>query len=316
MTAIEIVGLRKVFAKGRDQVVAVDGLDLQVRRGEVFGLLGPNGAGKTTTVEICEGLQQPTAGEVVVLGMRWRGAESAKIRQRIGVTLQDTQFFEKQTVFEILTLFRSFYATGRTVEEVVEMFSLKEKLNSRTRELSGGQRQRLAVACALVGEPELLFLDEPTTGLDPQSRRQLWQSIKNYQDGGGTVLMTTHYMEEAEQLCGRVGIVDHGKIIALDTPARLIASMGGDHVVEAEIQGAGERVSGAEVAALPTVQEHTLAGDRLSMTVTAPHLVVPGLIDLLAEKGMTMDGLATRHTSLEDVFVKLTGRQLRDGDAE
>jgi ABC-2 type transport system ATP-binding protein len=316
MTAIEIVGLRKVFAKGRDQVVAVDGLDLQVRRGEVFGLLGPNGAGKTTTVEICEGLQQPTAGEVVVLGMRWRGAESAKIRQRIGVTLQDTQFFEKQTVSEILTLFRSFYATGRTVEEVVEMFSLEEKLNSRTRELSGGQRQRLAVACALVSEPELLFLDEPTTGLDPQSRRQLWQSIKNYQDGGGTVLMTTHYMEEAEQLCGRVGIVDHGKIIALDTPARLIASMGGDHVIEAEIEGVGGSVSVAEVAALPTVQEHTLTSDRLSMTVTAPHLVVPGLIDLLAEKGMTMDGLATRHTSLEDVFVKLTGRQLRDGDAE
>ena len=314
--AIEIRGLRKVFSKGRDRVVAVDGLDLEVRRGEVFGLLGPNGAGKTTTVEICEGLQQPTDGEVVVLGLRWRGAEKSQIRQRIGVSLQDTQFFEKQTVVEILTLFRSFYETGRTVEEVVSMFSLQEKINSRTKDLSGGQRQRLAVACAMVSEPELLFLDEPTTGLDPQSRRQLWESIQGYQAGGGTVLMTTHYMEEAEHLCNRVGIVHHGKIIALDTPAGLIASMGGDHVVEAEIEGLASSLSSAEVAALPTVQEHTFAGDHLSMTVAAPHLVVPGLIDLLAAKGMSMDGLATRHTSLEDVFVKLTGRLLRDGDAE
>ena len=277
-------------------------------------MLGPNGAGKTTTVEICEGLQQPTSGEVTVLGLQWRGSESAAIRQRIGVTLQDTQFFEKQTVFEILTLFRGFYETGRTVAEVIEMFALEEKVSSRTKDLSGGQRQRLAVACALVSDPELLFLDEPTSGLDPQSRRQLWEVIEAYRSGGGTVLMTTHYMEEAEQLCDRVGIVDHGKLIALDTPSGLIASMGGDHVVEAAIDGLAGCLSSAEVSALPSVQAHTFDGDHLTMTVGAPHLVVPGLIDLLAAKGLTMDGLATRHTSLEDVFVKLTGRQLRDGE--
>ena len=312
--AIQIRGLRKVFSKGRSEVVAVDGLDLEVGRGEIFGLLGPNGAGKTTTVEICEGLQQPTSGEVTVLGLQWRGSESAAIRQRIGVTLQETQFFEKQTVFEILTLFLGFYETSRPLAEVIEMFALEEKVTSRTKDLSGGQRQRLAVACALVSNPELLFLDEPTTGLDPQSRRQLWEVIERYQSDGGTVLITTHYMEEAEQLCNRVGIVDHGKLIALDTPSGLIASTGGDHVVEAAIDGLAGCLSSAEVSALPSVQEHTFDGDHLTMTVAAPHLVVPGLIDLLAVKGLAMDGLATRHTSLEDVFMKLTGRQMRDGE--
>ena len=312
--AIEIRALRKVFAKGRDQTVAVAGLDLTVERGEIFGLLGPNGAGKTTTVEICEGLQQPTSGDVVVLGMRWRGDEAAQIRQRIGVTLQDTRFFEKQTVREILTLFRTFYEEGRTVAQVLEMFSLQEKAEARTKNLSGGQRQRLAVACALVSRPELLFLDEPTTGLDPQSRRQLWEALSTYQAEGGTVLVTTHYMEEAEQLCTRVAIVDHGKIIAQDTPARLIASMGGEHIVEAQIDGIAERISAEEVNRLPSVQGHTLTGDCLTMTVSALHIVLPGLLDLLSAKQMSMDGLATRHTSLEDVFVKLTGRHLRDGD--
>lgn len=314
--AIEIQGLRKVFSKGRDQVVAVDNLDLVVERGEVFGLLGPNGAGKTTAVEICEGLQDPTAGSVQILGHRWDEGRTAAtaIRQRIGVTLQDTRFFEKQSVREVLTLFRSFYDHGRTVDDVIGMFSLQEKSSTRTTHLSGGQRQRLAVACAMVSDPELLFLDEPTTGLDPQARRQLWDAIRAYQDGGGTVLLTTHYMEEAELLCGRVGIVDHGRIIALGTPAELISTIGGAHIVEVNIEGIAAAIAPEEVSALPTVEEHTLSEDQLVLTVVAPHLVVPGLINLLASKGMSMDGLATRHASLEDVFMKLTGRHLRDGE--
>jgi ABC-2 type transport system ATP-binding protein len=314
--AIELQELRKVFSKGREQVVAVDNLDLVVKRGEVFGLLGPNGAGKTTTVEICEGLQDPTSGEVVVLGSSWRGAGNASaIRQRIGVTLQDTRFFEKQSVREVLTLFRSFYDRGRTVDQVIDMFSLREKASTRTMNLSGGQRQRLAVACALVSDPELLFLDEPTTGLDPQARRQLWSAIGAYQDNGGTVLLTTHYMEEAELLCDRVGVVDRGRMIALGTPAELVGTIAGGHIVEVNTEGIAAAISSAEVAALPSVESHALTTDQLSLTVTAPHLVVPGLLDLLARKGMSMDGLATRHASLEDVFVKLTGRQLRDGDS-
>lgn len=314
--AIELQELRKVFSKGREQVVAVDNLDLVVKRGEVFGLLGPNGAGKTTTVEICEGLQDPTSGEVVILGSCWRGAGNASaIRQRIGVTLQDTRFFEKQSVREVLTLFRSFYDRGRTVDQVIDMFSLREKASTRTMNLSGGQRQRLAVACALVSDPELLFLDEPTTGLDPQARRQLWSAIGAYQDNGGTVLLTTHYMEEAELLCDRVGVVDRGRMIALGTPAALVGTIAGGHIVEVNTEGIAAAISPAEVAALPSVESHTLTSDQLSLTVAAPHLVVPGLLDLLARKGMSMDGLATRHASLEDVFVKLTGRQLRDGDS-
>ena len=316
--AIEIQGLRKVFSKGRSEVVAVEDLDLLVERGEVFGLLGPNGAGKTTTVEICEGLQSPTAGEVQVLGYHWSAghASAIAIRQRIGVTLQDTRFFEKQSVREVLTLFRSFYERGRTVDEVIGMFSLEEKAGTRTAHLSGGQRQRLAVACAMVSNPELLFLDEPTTGLDPQARRQLWGAIRTYQDGGGTVLLTTHYMEEAEWLCDRVGIVDHGRIIALGAPTELIATIGGAHIVEVNIDGIAAAISAEEIRALPTVESHTLTEDQLVMNVVAPHLLVPGLVGLLAGKGMSMDGLATRHASLEDVFMKLTGRHLRDGGGE
>ena len=312
--AIDIRGLRKVFAKGKQQVVAVDHLDLEVRRGEVFGLLGPNGAGKTTTVEICEGLRQPTAGEVRILGRSWRDPGSRALRQRFGVSLQETRFFEKQTVREVLTLFRSFYDEGRSVADCLDLLELNEKAGSFTRDLSGGQRQRLAVACALVGRPELLFLDEPTTGLDPQSRRQLWDVIRRFRGDGGTLLLTTHYMEEAAQLCDRVGIADHGRLIALGTPAELIASLGGDHVVEIRAPGL-ERALGAAVGELPGARGFRFEGDVLTLTVEAPHVTVPALLARVAQHGLALDGLSTRHTSLEDVFVGLTGRHLRDGDA-
>ena len=226
---IHCAGLVKRYA----DVVAVAGLDLTVNARECFGLLGPNGAGKTTTIEILEGLTAPDRGEVEILGMRWTGgANTRALRERLGIQLQDTQLADKLTVEETVRLFRSFYRAAHSVEEVLGLVGLEEKRGAWVGKLSGGQKQRLAVACALVSQPELLFLDEPTTGLDPQSRRQLWDVIGRFRAAGGTVLLTTHYMEEAERLCDRVAIMDHGTVIALGTPRALIASLGAEHVVE------------------------------------------------------------------------------------
>ena len=211
-------------------VVAVDGLSFEVRRGECYGLLGPNGAGKTTTIEILEGLLTPDGGDVEVLGHYWKTDEQ-QLRQRLGVQLQETQFTDKLTVEETLRLFRSFYNRGKTVEELLALVELESKRRSWVVKLSGGQKQRLSIACALAGDPDLLFLDEPTTGLDPQSRRQLWGILTRFREAGGTVLLTTHYMDEAETLCDRVAIVDHGHVIAQDTPKNLIASLAAPKVV-------------------------------------------------------------------------------------
>jgi ABC-2 type transport system ATP-binding protein len=223
--ALRVQGLRKSYA----DVVAVDGLDLQVESGECFGLLGPNGAGKTTTIEICEGLLTADSGSVEVLGRRWE-SDARELKELLGIQLQDTQLSEKLTVDETLTLFRSFYRDARDVGEVIDKVELGEKRNARVGALSGGQKQRLAVACALVGNPQLLFLDEPTTGLDPQSRRQLWDLIAQFQSEGRTILLTTHYMEEAERLCDRVAIVDHGHVIALGSPRELIEALDVSHL--------------------------------------------------------------------------------------
>ena len=218
--ALQVRGLRKAYK----DVVAVDGLTLDVQRGECFGLLGPNGAGKTTTIEICEGLTEPDAGEVEVLGLRW-ATHAADLREQLGIQLQDTQLSDKLTVMETLRLFRSFYRQGPRADDVIALVQLQEKRDARIGALSGGQKQRLALACALVGDPQLLFLDEPTTGLDPQARRQLWDLITDFKHAGRTIVLTTHYMDEAEVLCDRVAIVDHGKIIALGTPLALMASV-------------------------------------------------------------------------------------------
>src|SRR5579862_5658756 len=226
-SALRVHQLRKVYK----DVVAVNGLNLEVQAGECFGLLGPNGAGKTTTVEICEGLTQPDSGEVEVLGRQW-SSDADQLRQRLGIQLQDTQLSEKLTVYETLRLFRSFFDQGPGADEAIALVQLEEKKNSRVGNLSGGQKQRLALACALVGDPDFLFLDEPTTGLDPQARRQLWDLIEQFKSSGRTILLTTHYMDEAERLCDRVAIMDHGKVIALGTPRELIASIGVEHVVE------------------------------------------------------------------------------------
>jgi ABC-2 type transport system ATP-binding protein len=293
-------------------VDAVNGLDLEVQTGECFGLLGPNGAGKTTTIEILEGLLPPTSGEVEILGRHW-GREETALRQRIGISLQETRLADKLTVRETLTLFRSFYARGLTPEAVMADVELTEKAGAYVSRLSGGQRQRLAVACALVGDPELLFLDEPTTGLDPQSRRQLWDILRGLKAQGRTVLLTTHYMDEAERLCDRVAVVDHGRVIALGSPAELIARLGGEHLIEFVVSGEAPLEEGA-YRALPAVVGLRREEDAYCLAVTAPHLTLPALLDRLAADGRELTRLTTRHASLEDVFVTLTGRHLREDE--
>ncbi len=298
------------LVKRYGDVVAVDGLDLEVRRGECFGMLGPNGAGKTTTVEILEGLNVPDAGEVEVLGERWRG-EGHALRARLGVQLQETKFPDKLYVREVIALFRSFYPRGLSVSETLALVELGEKANSQVRGLSGGQKQRLSLACALVGDPELVFLDEPTTGLDPQSRRQAWTIVEGLKARGRTVLLTTHYMEEAARLCERVAIVDHGKVIALGTPRELIASLGAEHVIEFALgEGAAPPVEALQ--SLPTVEKVAHEDGRWRLTVREVHRAVPALLAILADGGIETTQLTTHHATLEDVFMSLTGRTLRD----
>jgi ABC-2 type transport system ATP-binding protein len=308
--AIRCRDLRKRYPAKPKPVDAVNGLDMEVRVGECFGLLGPNGAGKTTTIEILEGLLAATSGEVEVLGQRW-GEKDAALRQRLGITLQETRLSEKLTVVESIRLFRSFYADGFPPETVLEQVGLTEKAQAQVGKLSGGQKQRLAVACALVGDPELLFLDEPTTGLDPQSRRQLWDILRDFRARGHTILLTTHYMDEAERLCDRVAVIDHGRVIALGTPAELIAQLGGEHLVEFALTEGAELVE-AELATLPGVVSARREDEGYHLAVSAPHVAIPALLGSLRDRRLDLARLTTRHASLEDVFVTLTGRHLRD----
>jgi ABC-2 type transport system ATP-binding protein len=305
------------LVKRYGELTAVDGLDLEVRKGECFGLLGPNGAGKTTTVEILEGLQEPTSGEVEILGRRWKTDESW-LRQQLGVSLQETFLPERLTVREILALFRSLFAQGRSVDAAIDLVALREKEHARYAALSGGQRQRLAVACALVGDPKLLFLDEPTTGLDPQSRRMLWDVVLAFKKQGGSVVLTTHYMDEAERLCDRVGVVDHGKMIALGTPKELIDSLGGSQIVEITIGDDGSDADAKLVAladalrTAPGVQHARGQTGRVILTVTELHVALPAVLAGLRTRGHDLTNLSTHHATLEDVFVTLTGRALRE----
>ena len=301
----------RALHKRYGEVIAVDGLDLEVRPGECFALLGPNGAGKTTTIEICEGLLAPDAGEVEVLGRRWSTHER-ELRHLLGIQLQETQLAEKLTVRETVRLFRSFYRRGREPADVIALVQLEEKTRSRVGSLSGGQKQRLALACALVGDPQLLFLDEPTTGLDPQARRQLWELIGELRAGGRTIVLTTHYMEEAERLCDRVAIIDHGRAIALGTPRELVQSLGADHVVEFAL-GDGVVLAPETLATVRGVQGVRSDQGTWALTVSELHLAVPAILAELERRGATLAELRTHSATLEDVFVSLTGRHLREG---
>ena len=311
--ALRCAGLVKRFS----DVTAVDGLDLEVFAGECFGLLGPNGAGKTTTVEILEGLTPADEGTVEVLGQQWNSSAKAQwsdidrlLRERIGVQLQETQLAEKVTVVETLRLFRSFYKHGSSVDQVIRTVALEEKRNARVGKLSGGQKQRLAVACALVSDPELLFLDEPTTGLDPQARLSLWDVVDRFREGGGTVLLTTHYMEEATHLCDRVAIMDHGKIIALGTPLELIESLGADQIIEFRVT---KEIADDALTSLPAVSHLHKRDDDYSLTVAEMGVALPALLEEIKRQKSELVSLTTHQATLEDVFVKLTGRMLREG---
>jgi ABC-2 type transport system ATP-binding protein len=305
--AVSIRGLVKRF----DDVLAVDGLDLEIGRGECFGLLGPNGAGKTTTIEIVEGIQTPTAGDVEVLGLSYR-RDARRIRERIGVQLQETVLQGLLSVRETLRLFSSFYPRARRPDDVIADVGLEEKAGARVEDLSGGQRQRLAVGCALVADPEILFLDEPTTGLDPAARRGVWDVIGRFHARGRTVVLTTHYMEEAERLCDRVAVVDRGRVAALGTPRELISRVGGEEVVEIRTHPA---LALETLASVPGVRRATVSGDVHRLVVEALPAVLPALLASVAERGARPVGLLTRHATLEDVFLQVTGRRFEEAEA-
>lgn len=303
--ALRVRGLVKRFG----DLCAVDGIDLEFSRGVVFGLLGPNGAGKTTTIKMLEGLLEADSGEIELLGMRWGAGNDEGIRQRIGVQLQDAQLGDKSTVYETIRLFRSFYERGRSLDEVLDLVELQEKRDTRVHQLSGGQRQRLTLACALVGDPELLFLDEPTTGLDPAARRRLWDIVETFRASGGSVLITTHYMDEAEILCDDLAILNRGQVIARGAPRELIEGLGATQRVTLSTR---EDLAPESLEGLPGVRGVRQREGHLEFGCDSLAETLPALTGFLGERGLQLDGLATHEATLEDVFLSLTGRALRE----
>jgi len=298
---VEVENLVKRYG----EITAVDGISFEVYEGEIFGMLGPNGAGKTTTVECIEGLRIPDRGEIHVLGLR-AGLETRAIKARIGVQLQTTALYQRLTVRETLELFASFYPRHRPLDEIIEMAGLTEKANALVKDLSGGQQQRLSVALALVNDPEILFLDEPTTGLDPQARRNTWDLIEAMRAEGKTVFLTTHYMEEAEHLCDRVAIIDQGRIIALDSPEALIKQ----HFQERAVVFEAEDVDEEALKSLPGVTHVRHDGTEVTLYTTDAPATLAALVS--RDEGEGLADLHVRRATLEDVFLKLTGRRLRD----
>lgn len=303
-SALRIRGLRKAFPK----VVAVDGVDLEVARGEVFGLLGPNGAGKTTTLEIIEGLTNADAGDIEILGLNWR-VHGREIRSRIGVQLQSTSLFNKITPREALDLYGSYYPKRRSTADLLDLVQLQEKADAYHITLSGGQQQRLALAMALVNDPELVFLDEPTTGLDPQARRSLWEVVRRMKGEGRTVVLTTHYMDEAEALCDRLAIMDHGQVIATGTPASLIAGLAIPSVVELTFEGVAPDPAGFAARLEQAVEPR---GDRWEIPTPDPKALLPRLLEAAETAAVPFQQVHIRRATLEDVFLHRTGRSLRE----
>jgi len=297
------------LVKRYPDVLALAGVDLEVKKGECFGLLGPNGAGKTTCVEILEGLTSADEGTVKIFGKEWGRRNEYELRERFGVQLQETRLSEKLTVAETVRLFRSFYKTGLDVDEVIETVALSDKRKSRVGKLSGGQKQRLALACALVGDPELVFLDEPTTGLDPQARIKVWELVEDFNQRGVTVLLTTHYMEEAERLCERVAIMDYGKVISMGAPRELIDMLGADEVISFYPP---EKTDLDLLRGLQGVNSITEKNGEVRLNVERISETLPVLVTEYADNSDVLRGLTVHKANLEDVFISLTGRALRD----
>lgn len=304
MTAIHVDGLMKTYG----QVRAVDGISFDVNAGEIFGLLGPNGAGKTTTVEILEGLRDADSGAVELFGQDVRQAAD-QVKQKIGVALQTTTLMQNLTAWEILDLFASFYQHSVDPDSLLGKLDLQEKRNAPVKTLSGGQQQRLSVALALINAPKLVFLDEPTTGLDPQARRSLWEVIREMRKDGLTVLLTTHYMEEAEQLCDRIAILDHGKILAMDTPDRLVKAQFTERAIEFEKPPGS---TPEDFAGLPGALRVTEEGDDMVLYSDQVQRTLGALLERADAQGMALDDVHVRRATLEDVFIKLTGRRIRE----
>jgi ABC-2 type transport system ATP-binding protein len=293
--------------------LAVAGIELKVEVGECFGLLGPNGAGKTTTVEMLEGLTKPDSGSVALFGLSWSEQHRRELQERIGVQLQDTQLADKLTVEEVLRLFRSFYRRGRTVDELVSELELEAERKQQYQKLSGGQKQRVALGTALAGDPELLFLDEPTTGLDPRARQALWSSVRAFQQRGRSVLITTHYMEEAAVLCDRVAIMDRGKIIAEGTPRSLVDGLGLVQFVEFETK---QTLDEPAISALPAVEAIGRKGEGYRLRIDRSLSALAAVLGELERQRVIPIGLSTHQATLDDVFLHLTGRALKSAQAE
>jgi ABC-2 type transport system ATP-binding protein len=304
MTVIDVQNLQKHYG----EVKAVDGISFQVHQGEVFGFLGPNGAGKTTTIEILEGFHRQDSGEVKVLGLDPQ-ADHYEFQERIGIMLQETELYQDLRVSELLRLFASYYRSAVDPKSLLEMIGLEAKERAFIRELSGGQRQRVVFILTLINDPDLLFLDEPTAGLDPQSRRAIWNWINRGRQEGKTVFLTTHYIEEAERLCDRVAIIDHGHIIALDTPKRLMASVDVENRIEFTTEG---NLNAEKLKSMPYIT-NVVEHDRGAYTLFAQEAepALKSLIALSEENGFRLRGLHVEGASLEDVFIQLTGRRIR-----
>ncbi|HEX9775655.1 MAG TPA: ABC transporter ATP-binding protein [Actinomycetota bacterium] len=317
MSAVEVRDLVKDFKqRGGGVLRAVDGISFTVEPGEIFGFLGPNGAGKTTSLEIMEGLQKPTSGSARVLGLD-STTQAGEMKKRIGIQLQAGAYFDYLTLTEILELFGSFYPARLPAAQLLEMVGLREKANALIKQLSGGQQQRFSIVASIVNDPEVVFLDEATTGLDPRARREVWDLVREIRGADKTVVLTTHYMEEAETLCDRVAIIDQGRIVAMDTPAALVQGLGATCRIVFEAPRDG--VSEEELRSLPgvvEVRDGRGRRDARELSVLRPTETLPAFIDLARRTALDLTDVQVLPATLEDVFLARTGRALTEPDEE